>query len=187
MKTILRSALLALLIASASWAAVGSLGMSGGAEDNGPHGFVGYTTIGGTAGGHPAGVIRCSAKFTPEINMTIQSIQIYSTNGSDFLDLKVGMYSGSPTTQIGSEYLFNNIGAYAEPQWKVFNVNYSLSAGTQYWFCTEVSVGTYFSMYSDTGTGTERASDNNTWLNAWPDSFTSDATSASVFTIRGQY
>lgn len=180
-------ALTVLLSVTSAWAGVGVLSLSGGAVDTGPHGYVGYDAVGASSAGQPSGSIRCSAKFTPATNMTIQSIQVYSTNSSSFLDLRIGMYSGSPTTQVGSEYLFSDIGSYSTPEWKTFNVNYSLSSGIQYWFCTEVSVGGYFIMYYDAGTGTLRASDNNTWGTEWPDAFTSDSTSSSVFSIRGQY
>lgn len=111
--------------------------------------ILGNNSIGGSSGTFSHDYAVYTTKFTPTQTGTITKVELYSSNGTSTLDIKIGIYndngSNTPTTLVGSEAVFTDVGTWSA-SWKEFTTSFAVTAGTTYWVATLVSasVMTYY-------------------------------------------
>jgi hypothetical protein len=111
--------------------------------------ILGYNTIGESSSTFTHDYAVYTTKFTPTQTGTITAVELYSSNSTSTLDIKIGIYndngSNTPTTLVGSEAVFTDVGTWSA-SWKLFSTSFAVTAGTTYWVATlaSASVMTYY-------------------------------------------
>ncbi len=169
-------AILCFFLSSTLWAAepvqfarVGPVEVGAGVSAAGGSATIGNTTVGGSSGvDYDTGKIECYGPFAVSNNGTVNTIYLYSSNSSATLDIAVGLYvdsSGSPGALLGTETRFTDAGTWAAG-WKNFAVSYSVSNGSSYWICRNISEAGVYTRYYD-ASGGNRKYNWSTYADAW--------------------
>jgi hypothetical protein len=157
-------------------------------------GWTSYTTQGTLLTGSR---LYCYGPFatTGSGSATVSKISIYNETASETVDMKLGLYTdstGVPGSIVGTETEFANfgdIGGEGLPAgWHDYTVSYSITLGSSYHICLDVSASSVAYVYSDGGTeGTNMNYMASAYANAWPASFTSGGTGASKRAVTMYY
>lgn len=181
------------LLAGPSWAvepinlalAPAILGGAGAGVAAANEGTFGHDNIESSSGAASNGGIRCAGLDTPANSGTVDKIQIYSSNTTEALNVKVGLYvvsAGDMTTKVGTETTLSSVGTWSLG-WHDFSVSYSVTAGTYYVMCFQPD-DSGMTIYSiDNGSTVRFFYISHTYADAWASPETGEA----GFTFDGSF
>jgi hypothetical protein len=198
MKRILIASLAILLISSAieayALSAAVQAVVSAGSSASNTVGWTDYSSQGTKLVGSR---IYCYGPFatTGSGTATVSKISIYNETASEAVDMKIGLYAdstGVPGAIVSSatEFLnFGDIGGEGLPAgWHDYTVNYSITLGSSYHICINVSVSDQVYVYSDGGTtGTNLNYMTDDYSTTFPETFTSGGTGAAKRAVKMYY